>query len=95
MTATYTKYTELFSKLSPFEVNHLTEILLCKIEDCFEGELVGVTQKNELTERDLKFALVNTMREALLQTQEREITQQQLKLNQKKTEVFSSDYLAA
>jgi hypothetical protein len=95
MTGAYLKYTELFSKLSPFEVNHLTEILLCKIEDCFEGKLVGVVQKNALTERDLKFALVNAMREALLQTQEREITQQQMKLNQKKTEVFSNDYLAA
>ncbi len=41
----YLEFTEFFQKLSPYELNHLTEVLLCKIEDCFEGKLSNASQK--------------------------------------------------
>jgi hypothetical protein len=94
MTGAYLEFTELFAKLSPYELNHLSEVLLCKIEDCFESKLISSTKK-ELTERDLKFAFINAMRDTLLQMQEREIDQQKIKLRQKKREVFLIERIAA
>lgn len=94
MPRAYLQFTELFEQLSPYELNHLSEVLLCKIEECFEGKLMNSAQK-ELTERDLKFAFINAMRDALLEMEACEIAQQQMKLRQRKTEVFSIKSVAA
>jgi hypothetical protein len=94
MTGAYLEFTELFAKLSPYELNHLTEILLCRIEDCFEGKLHSADKK-ELTEHDLKYAFINAMRDALLEMHEREMREQQIKLKRKKSEVFVTERVAA
>lgn len=94
MTKAYVTFTELFTRLSPFQLNHLTEILLCKIEECFEGKLASA-EHMELTEHHLQYALINTMREALLEIYEHESKEQQNKLHKKKTQMFPVERLAA
>lgn len=93
MPDTYMRFTDLFARLSPYELSHLSEALLCTIEQCFEGKLFGKDHK-ELTECEIEQALTNAMRNAVVFIQEREIKRQQLCLEQQKANIFLLERVA-
>lgn len=94
MTTSYLEFTDLFRKLSPYDLNHLSETLLCKIENGFEGKLHG-DSTGVLTEKDIKFALTEAMRDISLELREREISNEHLKLDHTKSLLFSNKRVAA
>jgi hypothetical protein len=49
MNKSYIEFAVLFSKLNPYELNHLSEILLCKLESGFETKLYSRARKNALS----------------------------------------------
>jgi hypothetical protein len=95
MLGNYVRFIELFSRLSPYELNHLSEILLCKIELLAEGKMLCKTTGLTLTEQDLKFAVTESMRDILVQLRKLEIDQQQIQLAQTISQIFMSDKVAA
>lgn len=95
MLGTYLKFTELFSKLSPYELNHLSEVWLCKIELLSEGKLQCTASGYTLTGQDLKFALIEAMRDIVIDLNRREINQQQMRLSQTMSQIFVTDSIAA
>lgn len=95
MTKAYIQFTELFSRLSPYELKHLSECILCKIEAGFEGKLCGICSKVELTGRDIKFSLTEAMQDIVVELRERELQIQRQKLSNTKAEVFADRKLVA
>jgi len=75
MTRPYIQFTELFRSLSPYELNHLCEVMLCKIE---ESSGIGYHKKTRapLTEKDLQYALTHTMRDIAMQLRQEEINEE-------------------
>jgi len=94
MTEAYLDFTELFSRLSPYELNHLSEVLLCKIEDGFESRLYGGNANSVLTEKDIKYAFTEAMRDIALELRERKISNEHLKLDQTRAMMFSHKKVA-
>jgi len=78
MTRAYIQFTELFSGLSPYELNNLCQVLLCKIEESLEISYHRKMVKVPLTETDLQFALTRTMRDVSLDLRQREINAQKI-----------------
>mgnify|MGYP000061766577 CR=1 FL=1 len=95
MVGNYLKFSESFGKLSPYDLNHLSEVLLCKIESLAEGKLRLDAGGKPLTEHDLKFALTEAMREVLVQLRKQEINQQQIHLAQTMSQIFVPEHVAA
>jgi hypothetical protein len=75
MTRPYIQFTELFRSLSPYELNHFCEVMLCKIE---ESSGISYHKKTRplLTEKDLQYALTNTMRDIAVELRQQEIDEQ-------------------
>jgi|CXWL01.1.fsa_nt_gi hypothetical protein len=90
MTNAYLEFIEKFCKLSPFDLNHLSENLLCNIEQIFEEKLCGCNSKTSLSEKELKFAITETMRDIMLELRQRNILNEHLKLDETKAMIFSS-----
>lgn len=80
MTRAYIQFTELFSGLSPYELNHLCEVMLCKIEESLEISYHRKMVKVPLTETDLQFALTRTMRDVSLELRQQEINEQKIRI---------------
>lgn len=95
MVGNYLKFSESFGRLSPYELSHLSEVLLCKIESLAEGKLRLETDGKLLTEHDLKFALTEAMREVLVQLRKQEINHQQIHLAQTMSQIFVTESTAA
>ena len=95
MTRSYIQFSELFTGISPFELKHLSEAVLCKIEEGFEEKLCGKSSKTELTEKDIKFALTEAMQDILLELRQRELKMKRLKLKQTEVLIFAGRKLVA
>ena len=80
MTRAYIQFTELFSGLSPYELNHLCQVMLCKIEESLEISYHRKMVKVPLTETDIQFALTRTMRDVSLELCQREINTQKIRM---------------
>lgn len=89
MNRSYIEFATLFSKLSPYELSHLSEVLLCKLDMEFETKPYNRARKNVLSERDVKSALTDAMRDIILQLHEHEISKECVKLNQAKAMMFT------
>ncbi len=95
MTEAYLEFTELFRRLSPYELNHFSEVMLCKIENCFECRLLSERTQSALTEKEIKQALTQAMRDIAVQLRQKNINHQQIELTHAKANMFTSDPLAA
>lgn len=95
MSKSYIHFTELFGRLSPYELKHLSEVILCKIEEEFEEKLCGKARKTELTEKDIKFALTEAMQQIMLQLRRQELEMQRMKLHKTRAQVFADRKLVA
>lgn len=95
MVGNYLNFSESFGKLSPYELNHLSEVFMCKLESLAEGKLLLEAGGKTLTEHDVKFALTETMRDVLVQLRKQEINQQQIHLAQTMSQIFVTDSIAA
>ena len=58
----YAAFVDAFGNLSPFQLHHMTEVLLCKIESRMEGRLIVQNTGNIFDEGDLKMAFVDMMK---------------------------------
>lgn len=85
----YIEFAEQFSKLTPYDLDHLTDVLLCKLESIGEGCFVSCL-KRQLSEGDLKSALTEAMRDIIVELQERRITAAQFELSKMKEMIFVS-----
>lgn len=95
MSNAYLKFSSLFCNLSPYELKHLSECILCKIEQEFEEKLCGCASKVELTEKDVKFAITEAMQDILLELKRRELKIERMKLDQTRAKIFVSRKIAA
>jgi len=95
MSKSYIHFTELFGRLSPYELKHLSECILCKIEEEFEETLCGKASKTKLTEKDIKFALTEAMQQIMLELRRRELQMQRMKLHKTQAQVFADRKVAA
>ena len=95
MVGNYLKFSESFGRLSPYELNHLSEVLLCKIESLAEEKLSLAVGGKLLTEHDLKFALTEAMRDVFVQLRKQEINHQQIHLAQTMSQIFVTESIAA
>ncbi len=95
MNKSYSEFAVLFSRLNPYELNHLSEVLLCKLESGFATKLYSPHRKTALSEKDIKSALTDGMRDISLELHEREISEEHAKLNQAKAMMFVSPRVAA
>jgi hypothetical protein len=80
MTRAYIQFTELFSDLSPYELNHLCEVMLCKIEQTFGSVCLCENTKIVLAEKNILFALTHTMRDISVQLCQKEINEQKIRM---------------
>jgi len=78
MTKAYIQFTESFSNLSPYELNHLCEVMLCKIDESGTGYLKKL--RTPLTEKDLQYALTRTMRDVATQLRQQENNEEQARM---------------
>ncbi len=83
MSKIYLKFAENFSGLNPFELKHLSECILCKIEDEFEEKLCGISSKIELTKKEIECALIEAMKDILLELRKHESQRERMKINMK------------
>jgi hypothetical protein len=88
MSKAYIKFAGMFCNLSPFELKHLSEHILCRIEHGFEEKLCGSKSKAELTERDIKYAITEAMQDILLDLKQRELQAERVKLSQTRAQIF-------
>ncbi len=95
MGSAYLKFASQFCNLNPYELKHLSECILCKIEYGFEEKLCGYDSKIVLTEKDIKFAITEAMQHILLELRQQEIQMGRMKLDQTKTKMFASKRIAA
>lgn len=95
MASAYLKFAGQFCNLNPYELKHLSECILCKIENEFEEKLCGCDSRIALTEKDIKFAITEAMQDILLELKQQEIRMERMKLDQAKTKMFVSKKIAA
>lgn len=91
----YLKFAGQFCNLNPYELKHLSECILCKIEHGFDEKLCGCDSKKTLTEKDIKFAITEAMQDILLELKQQEIRMERMKLDQTRTKMFVSRKLVA
>ena len=95
MASAYLKFAGQFCNLNPYELKHLSECILCKIEHDFDEKLCGCDSKIALTEKDIKFAITEAMKDILLELKRQKIRTERMKLDQTKTKMFASKKIAA
>ena len=95
MSNSYNRFIRMFCNLSPYDLKHFSECFLCKIEGGFEEKLCGCNSKIELTQKDIKFALTETMQDVMLELKQREIVIENLKLDQTKALIFADRKITA
>lgn len=93
--SSYLKFIRSFCNLSPYELKHFSEYLLCKIEAEFEEGLCSCSTNKPLTEKDLKFVLTETMQELMLELKQQEISLESLKLDETKARIFADRKVVA
>ena len=91
----YLKFAGQFCNLNPYELKHLSECILCKIEHGFDEKLCGCDSNKTLTEKDIKFASTEAMQDILLELKQQEIRMERMKLDQTRTKMFASKKIAA
>lgn len=91
----YLKFASQFCNLNPYELKHLSECILCKIEHGFDEKLCGCNSKIALTEKDIKFAITEAMQDILLELRQQEIRMERMRLDQTRTKMFASKKIAA
>jgi len=92
---TYIDFTDLFCKLSPYQLGHLSEVLLCKLEEGCDGKLFEGKSKSQITSKDVEYALTEAMRDIGLEMRELQLSTEQLKLTQTRTLFLSPKKVAA
>lgn len=95
MASAYLKFAGQFCNLNPYELKHLSECILCKIEDGFNEKLCGCNSKIALTEKDIKYAVTEAMQDILLELKQQEIRMERMRLDQTRTKMFASKKIAA
>jgi hypothetical protein len=95
MSNAYLKFASQFSNLNPYDLKHLSECILCKIEDGFNEKLCGCNSKAALTEKDIKYAVTEAMQEILLELKQQELRMERMRFDQTKTKMFASKKIAA
>ncbi len=83
MPKSYIHFTELFGRLSPYELKHLSECILCKLEAEFEETLCGASSKAQLTKNEIKSALTDAMQSILLELRQCESQKDRIRINMK------------
>jgi len=78
----YLKFADLFYSLSPYDLQHLSECVLCKIEQVFEDKLCSKCSHIELTEKDVKFAITEAMKGIVLDLRKQELEIKRMQLQQ-------------
>lgn len=82
MVSRYNSFVESFSGLSPFQLSHLSEVLLCKIESRLEGRLRAESSNLLLDEGDIKVAFVEMMKAIVIEISKIQIAHQETMLAQ-------------
>lgn len=77
MVSRYNSFVESFSGLSPFQLSHLSEVLLCKIESRVEGRLRAENSNSLLDEGDIKVAFIDMMKTLVIEINKTQIAQQE------------------
>jgi len=95
MASAYLKFAGQFCNLNPYELKHLSECILCKIEHGLEEKLCGCNSRITLTEKDIKFAITEAMQDILLELKQQDIRMERMKLDQVRTKMFASKKTAA
>lgn len=95
MSNAYLKFAGQFCNLNPYDLKHLSECILCKIEDGFNEKLCGCNSKIALTEKDIKYAVTEAMQEILLELKQQELRMERMRFDQTKTKMFASKKIAA
>lgn len=85
----------MFGKLSPYELGHLSEIYLTRLESMVEGQLQSMTTGQKLDERDVKIAFVDTMRAITMEIAKLEIATRESALSAKMSGMFAGHLIAA
>lgn len=85
----YLEFADLFSRLSPYELDHLSGVLLCKLESGVEGRYIG-PQKVLLSEKEIKIALIDAMRDIAIVTRERKLSFANMELHNAKALMFTT-----
>lgn len=68
-----------FEGLSPFDLAHLTEILLVKLEEVIVDR--GGKEKVQFSQQDIKHAMINTMRVMKVEAAQNQIMEAQSQLS--------------
>ena len=93
MVSRYNSFVESFSGLSPFQLSHLSEVLLCKIESRMEGRLRVEETGVLLDEGDLKVAIIEMMKAVVIEISKMKIAQQESSLATQLSGMFASHLL--
>ena len=91
MATRYIEFVAAFDKLSPFQLHHMTEVLLCKIESRMEGRLVVQSTGAIFDEGDLKMAIVDMMKTIVNELYK--LPQQETQLAQTLYEIIADNML--
>lgn len=95
MISRYTKFVEAFGDLTPYQVDHLCEVCLCKIEQRAEGQLGNKATRHTLDENDIKLALVEAMRDIVIEINKIEVAQKTSSLSDNLNKMFAIHLMAA
>lgn len=93
MVSRYSSFVESFSGLSPFQLSHLSEVLLCKIESRVEGRLRVEETGTILDEGDIKVAFIDAMKSIVIEINKIQIAQQENSLASQLSGMFASPLL--
>jgi hypothetical protein len=91
MATRYAAFVDAFGKLSPFQLHHMIEVLLAKIESRMEGRLIVQSTGNVFDEGDLKMAFVDTMKTIVGELYK--LPQQETQLAQTLYEIIANNLL--
>ncbi len=95
MVSRYNSFVESFSGLGPFQLSHLSEVLLCKIESRMEGQLRVESTGALLDEGDIKIALIDMMKDIVVEIGKLKIAQQETLLAHQLYGMFASHLVTA
>jgi hypothetical protein len=73
MARAFLQFTDAYGELNPYELNHLCEVMLCRLEETLDERW---KKRRPLSEKDIQFALTNTIRDIAMQLKRREIREQ-------------------
>ena len=93
MVSKYNSFVESFGELNPFQLSHLSEVLLCKIESRVEGRLRVENTNKLLDEGDLKIAIIDMMKTLVIEISKTQIAQQESHLATQLYGMFASHFV--